>query len=78
MAQNLRSKIADSDTLIIHDVNPAVTEQFAKEVGKVTVAQDVREVAEKSVCWTLSLSPDPCALLQRFHDDLYIFLNFMI
>ena len=50
MAQNLRKKISSSDTMVIHDVNPAVTEQFAKEVGNVTVAQSVREVAEKSVC----------------------------
>ena len=49
MATNLRSKISSSDTLIIHDVNPKVTEQFAKEVGNVTVAQNVREVAENSV-----------------------------
>ncbi|KAK3622578.1 hypothetical protein LTR56_022133 [Elasticomyces elasticus] len=46
MAMNLRSKIPSSDTMIIHDVNPAVTEQFAKEVGNVTIAESVREVAE--------------------------------
>lgn len=49
MATNLRNKIPSSDTMVIHDVNPAVTEQFSKEVGNVTVAKDVREVAEKSV-----------------------------
>ena len=52
MATNLRTKIASSDTMLIHDVNPAVTEQFAKEVGNVSVAQSVREVAEKSVRFT--------------------------
>lgn len=49
MAMNLRSKIPSSDTMYIHDVNPAVTEQFAKEVGNVTIAQNVREVAEYGV-----------------------------
>ena len=49
MAKNLRTKIPSSDTMVIHDVNPAVTEQFAKEVGNVEIAQNVREVAEKTV-----------------------------
>jgi len=49
MASNLRSKISSSDKMYIHDVNPAVTEQFAKEVGNVEIAQSVRDVAEKSV-----------------------------
>ncbi len=50
MAKNLRSKIPSSDTMFIHDVNPKVTEEFAKEVGNVTIAQSVREVAENGVC----------------------------
>ena len=50
MARNLRSKIAPSDTMYIHDVNPAVLDQFQKEVGDVKVAQNVRELAEASVC----------------------------
>ena len=50
MANNLRSKISSSDKMFIHDVNPAVTEQFAKEVGNVEIAQSVRDVAENSVC----------------------------
>lgn len=49
MAKNLRSKIPQSEIMLIHDVNPAVTEQFAKEVGGVTVAQSVREIAEGAV-----------------------------
>ncbi|KAK3099073.1 hypothetical protein LTR53_019140, partial [Teratosphaeriaceae sp. CCFEE 6253] len=48
MATNLRNKIAASDTMYIHDVNPAVTEQFAKEVGNVTIADCVRDVAENA------------------------------
>ena len=50
MAKNLRSKIAESDTLIVHDVNETALKQFAEEVGgNVTVAKTVREVAENAV-----------------------------
>ncbi|EMC91903.1 hypothetical protein BAUCODRAFT_39046 [Baudoinia panamericana UAMH 10762] len=58
MATNLRNKIASSDTMVIHDVNPAVTEQFSKEVGNVTVAKDVREVAESTET-VLTVLPEP-------------------
>lgn len=50
MAKNLREKIAKSDTLIVHDVNHEAISRFQSEVSNVTVAQNVREVAEKSVC----------------------------
>ena len=50
MAKNLRSKIAESDSLIIHDVNEKALQQFKEEVdGNVTVAKTVREVAENAV-----------------------------
>lgn len=49
MARNLRNKIAQSDTMIIHDVNPAVTNEFAKEMGNVEIAKSVREIAENTV-----------------------------
>ena len=51
MAKNLRAKVPKSDKLIIHDVNPAVTEHFAEEhVGQsVEIAQSVREISEQSV-----------------------------
>ena len=49
MAKNLRTKIASTDTMFIHDVNPAVTQAFSDEMGNVTVAKSVREVAENSV-----------------------------
>ena len=49
MAKNLRAKIPESDTMLIHDVNPAVLEAFQKEVGNVTIAKNVRQVAENSV-----------------------------
>lgn len=51
MARNLRSKIASSDKFYIHDVNPAVTEQFAEELGHhdITISSNVREIAENAV-----------------------------
>ncbi|KAI5236672.1 hypothetical protein E4T43_08441 [Aureobasidium subglaciale] len=48
MAQNLRANLPSSDKLIIHDVNSQATAQFAKENANVEVAEDVRDVAEKS------------------------------
>ncbi|KAL2025771.1 hypothetical protein VTO58DRAFT_102954, partial [Aureobasidium pullulans] len=48
MAQNLRAKLPSSDKLIIHDVNSEATSRFAKENSNVEVAEDVRDVAEKS------------------------------
>lgn len=51
MAKNLRAKLPKDDTLVIHDVNTSATANFTKEVGQkgVHVAENVREVAEKSV-----------------------------
>lgn len=54
MATNLRNKIPESDTMMIHDVNPAVTEKFKKEIGNCEIAQSVREIAEKTVRTTTS------------------------
>ncbi|KAL9578136.1 MAG: hypothetical protein Q9212_005908, partial [Teloschistes hypoglaucus] len=61
MAQNLRAKIPNSDTLIVHDHNSEVVEKFQNEVGiaaagngaggtgtGIEVADSPREVAEKS------------------------------
>ena len=63
MAKNLRAKIAESDRMLIHDVNPAVTEKFKQEIGNVEIAKNVREVAENSV-------RDPIVrLAQTTHDD---------
>ena len=56
MAKNLRAKIPAEDTLFVHDVNTAATERFSKEHPQgVTVASNVREVAENAVCILLSL-----------------------
>ena len=51
MAKNLRNKIATTDTMLIHDVNPAVTKAFADELGNVKIANSVREIAENTVRW---------------------------
>lgn len=62
MAQNLRAKIPEDDTLIVHDQNRDAARKFKEEVanaaagtgrkgtGKVVeVAETSREAAEKSV-----------------------------
>lgn len=49
MARNLRKKIPQSDTMIVQDINPDVSNDFAKQVGDVQVATTVREVAENAV-----------------------------
>ena len=50
MAKNLRSKIKESDTMVIHDVNESALKKFKDEMGNVEIAKNVREVAEKTVC----------------------------
>jgi len=57
MASNLRAKIGKSDTLIVHDVNAESTTKFVEENPGTEVAQNVREVAEKSVCSFLLPTP---------------------
>lgn len=52
MARNLRSKIPQSDTLIICDANPKATQQFVQEQPsslKVEVATSPQQVALESV-----------------------------
>jgi len=55
MAKNLRTKLPKDDTLFIHDVNKGATEKFGNELSDfdVVVANNPREVAEKSVSRTL-------------------------
>ena len=58
MAKNLRAKIPAEDTLFVHDVNTAATQQFLEEHPQgVRVAENVREVAEKAVRIPLPLPP---------------------
>ena len=61
MAKNLYVKIPASDTMIIRDVNEAAATQFVAEAqetahsganavqGRIEIAKNAREVAEKSV-----------------------------
>lgn len=70
MASNLRAKIPPSDTLVIHDINPAITQKFVEEVGiaakeagapakgtGIEVASSLRALAEKSVRWITQFVP---------------------
>lgn len=62
MAKNLRAKIPAEDTLIVRDINEDAMKRFATEAqeaarsngasaseGQVELAENAREVAEKSV-----------------------------
>jgi CheY-specific phosphatase CheX len=59
MAVNLRQKIQKSDTMVINDVNDAATQKFVEEVGNVTIAKTVREVAEQTVRRDSPPTPPP-------------------
>ncbi|KAK4981897.1 hypothetical protein LTR66_009626, partial [Elasticomyces elasticus] len=48
MARNLRKNLPESDKLVVFDVNKESTSKFVEEVQGAEVAEDVREVAEKS------------------------------
>ncbi|MCJ1477665.1 hypothetical protein MMC13_006338 [Lambiella insularis] len=66
MARNLRAKISDNDTLVVCDNNSRTSSQFLKDMTsstggkdlKLEVAQDPREVAEKSSTLLTAL-PEP-------------------
>lgn len=51
MAKNLRTKIPETDMMVVIDVNKAASEKFVKELSQfnIVVAESAREVAEKSV-----------------------------
>lgn len=50
MAKNLRGKIPTGDTLWVHDVNVAATEEFLRENPHgVRVSENVRQLAENAV-----------------------------
>ena len=84
MAQNLRAKAPQTDTLIIHDQNREVVRKFKEEVGiaaagagvegkakGIEVAESPREVAEKSVC-AFSQCPDlslTTSMMSMFHTN---------
>ncbi|KAI9667649.1 MAG: hypothetical protein M1821_000466 [Bathelium mastoideum] len=50
MAKNLRAKVPTSDSLVIHDINSAVTNQFVEEHAgqNVEIAASVRQISEKA------------------------------
>lgn len=52
MAVNLRSKIPQSERLVVFDTNRAVSDKLAEQFDGVEVANTAREVAEKSVSQT--------------------------
>jgi hypothetical protein len=77
MAKNLRAKIPASDTLIVRDINEDAMKRFVAEAqeaarstgagageGLVEIAENAREVAEKSV-WLVPYATN-CGLA-RFH-----------
>lgn len=60
MAKNLRAKIPEGDTLVIHDVNKEASAKFVKEVSKgVEVVETPRAVAERSVSHSVHAAPCP-------------------
>ena len=67
MAKNLRAKIQESDTMVIHDVNSKALEKFKSEVGNVEVAKNVREVAEKTVCVPARKSRIPTSKMNPYN-----------
>lgn len=69
MAKNLRSKIPSSDSMIIHDVNPTILEQFQAEHSNVTIAKDVREVSDTADV-ILTVLPEPHHVQNVFHQML--------
>ncbi|KAI4254570.1 MAG: hypothetical protein LQ352_003009 [Teloschistes flavicans] len=83
MAQNLRAKIPDGDTLIVHDQNSEVVDKFKKEVGiaaagtgtgekgsGIEVADSPREIAEKSNV-IITVLPEPSHVKSVFGNILH-------
>ncbi|KAF2754568.1 hypothetical protein EJ05DRAFT_479538 [Pseudovirgaria hyperparasitica] len=64
MAKNLRAKLPKDDHLFVHDINAKATAGLLQEIGSegLTVAKDVREVAEKSETIITAL-PEPSHVL---------------
>ncbi|KAI9930564.1 hypothetical protein ASPWEDRAFT_39461 [Aspergillus wentii DTO 134E9] len=82
MAKNLRAKIPATDTLVVRDVNEAAAKRFLEETReaarssgatddsmKVEIAENAREVAEKSTVIISSL-PEPQHVKDVFHSIL--------
>jgi len=67
MAKNLRSKIQDSDKFFVYDTNLDTSKKFASELQNVTVAGNVREVAENATT-VITMLPDPHHVQNVFRD----------
>ncbi|KAI9679326.1 MAG: hypothetical protein M1817_005346 [Caeruleum heppii] len=69
MAKNLRSKLPETDTLIVQDLNQDATNAFKSEVGNssaVQVASTARHLAE--TCGTIiTVLPEPSHVKSVFH-----------
>ncbi|CAG8360353.1 unnamed protein product [Penicillium salamii] len=82
MAKNLRAKIPAEDTLIVRDINEDAMKRFATEAqeaarsngasaseGQVKLAENAREVAEKSTVMVTSL-PESQHVIEVYHSIL--------
>ncbi|KAK5059849.1 hypothetical protein LTR84_009732 [Exophiala bonariae] len=71
MAQNLRAKIPEADTLTVFDVNKSSLERFSKEAvpSNVVLAQNPREVVENSD-YIVSALPEPQHVKSVFEEVL--------
>lgn len=82
MAQNLRAKIPETDTLIIHDQNRDVAQKFHEEVGiaaagagaegkanAIEVSESPRDLAEKSVRASLILANNLQPMMSMFQTN---------
>jgi len=78
MAKNLREKIDKSDTMVINDVNDAATQKFVEEVGNVTIAKSVREVAEQTVRRTMLRRTTCPASSRSLSSDVKIVLSMIL
>ncbi|KAI4139501.1 MAG: hypothetical protein L6R39_006265, partial [Caloplaca ligustica] len=79
MAQNLRAKIPETDTLVIHDQNHEATRRFVEKVAGagigtkrtgVEIAECSREVAEKSEV-IITVLPEPVHVKSVFGQILH-------
>lgn len=73
MAQNLRAKIPEADTLTVFDVNKSSLERFSKEAvpSNVVLAQNPREVAENSVSSNILSGRQ---IFCKYYDELLFYL----
>ena len=79
MAKNLRAKMPEEDTLLIHDRDTAATTKFLQEIAtssadkglRVEMLASPREVAERSVSTHLPPLPNPSVSLLKMMSMFY-------